>query len=333
MTTSLTADDELAPGWVGVRCESAQEAAWLQFAVTAENVSARRRGNILQLPAGPDFRIEKEIKNVVVATAKSSRPTTGTATSPTPSKPWPGMASGSRRPRTRRRPIRPRTKRRWPSCWMEPVPRSACRHTSRTAISDGSASRRPARRTPCGCSARSWPGGCSHVGRRTPSSSRSGRYPTRIRRPASRGRSTRPGTSGRHPRRADSLGDSLPGAGGRSLQGIQPLKSGLPRRPIAAPPRCPLVRILSVAPPTSSSRVCSSGRDLAVRHQAGAILRVGAPTEANYHKSCLFYEFKSVSPGPSGEEPSRRLNPGAGLFQVVEDVVGHAPVSMMGPAQ
>ena len=35
-------------------------------------IESRRRGNILQLPAGPDFRIEKEIKNVVVALAKSS---------------------------------------------------------------------------------------------------------------------------------------------------------------------------------------------------------------------------------------------------------------------
>jgi sirohydrochlorin cobaltochelatase len=72
MTTSLATDDEPTPGWVGVRCESLQEAAWLQFAVTAENVSARRRGSVLQLPAGPAFRVEKEIKNVIVALAKSS---------------------------------------------------------------------------------------------------------------------------------------------------------------------------------------------------------------------------------------------------------------------
>ena len=72
MTTALATDDEPAPGWVGVRCESVQEAAWLQFAVTAENVSARRRWSVLQLPAGPAFRVEKEIKNVVVALAKSS---------------------------------------------------------------------------------------------------------------------------------------------------------------------------------------------------------------------------------------------------------------------
>ena len=60
-----------APGWVGVRCHSATEAAWLQFAILAENVAARRRGSVLQLPAGPAFRPEKEIKNVVVALAKT----------------------------------------------------------------------------------------------------------------------------------------------------------------------------------------------------------------------------------------------------------------------
>jgi sirohydrochlorin cobaltochelatase len=60
-----------APGWIGVPCAAEDEATWLQFAVTAENVSARRRGRTLQLPAGPDFRPEKEIKNLVVALAKS----------------------------------------------------------------------------------------------------------------------------------------------------------------------------------------------------------------------------------------------------------------------
>jgi hypothetical protein len=59
-----------APGWVGVPCSTDGEACWLQAAVVAENVSARRRGAVLQLPAGPEFRIEKEVKNVVVALAK-----------------------------------------------------------------------------------------------------------------------------------------------------------------------------------------------------------------------------------------------------------------------
>ena len=70
----LAADRDLvagyAPGWVGVPCSTCEEASWLQAAVVAENVSARRRGTVLQLPAGPDFGVEKEIKNVVVAFAK-----------------------------------------------------------------------------------------------------------------------------------------------------------------------------------------------------------------------------------------------------------------------
>lgn len=60
-----------APGWVGVPCESADEAAWLRAAIVAENVSAGRVDATLQLPAGPAFRVEKEIKNVVVALAKA----------------------------------------------------------------------------------------------------------------------------------------------------------------------------------------------------------------------------------------------------------------------
>lgn len=72
MTTGLPVVDGYAPGWVGVSCRSREQAAWLQFAVNAENVSARRRGAVLQLPAGPDFRVEKEIKNVVVSLAKAA---------------------------------------------------------------------------------------------------------------------------------------------------------------------------------------------------------------------------------------------------------------------
>ena len=71
LTTGLRVVNGYAPGWVGVQCGSLEEAAWLQFAVTAENVSARRRQSVLQLPAGPAFRVEKEIKNVVVALAKA----------------------------------------------------------------------------------------------------------------------------------------------------------------------------------------------------------------------------------------------------------------------
>jgi sirohydrochlorin cobaltochelatase len=72
LTTGFRVVNGYVPGWVGVQCWSLEEAAWLQLAVTAENVSARRRQSVLQLPAGPTFRVEKEIKNVVVALAKAS---------------------------------------------------------------------------------------------------------------------------------------------------------------------------------------------------------------------------------------------------------------------
>ncbi len=70
LTTGLLIAPDHEPGWIGVQCDSPEQAAWLQFAVIAENVSARRQGAVLLLPAGPDFRVEKEIKNVVVAITK-----------------------------------------------------------------------------------------------------------------------------------------------------------------------------------------------------------------------------------------------------------------------
>ncbi|MBL8793650.1 MAG: hypothetical protein JNM56_07085 [Planctomycetia bacterium] len=60
-----------APGWLGLVCQNEGMAAWLLRAVTAENVAARQQRNILLLPAGPHFRLAKEIKNVITAAAKS----------------------------------------------------------------------------------------------------------------------------------------------------------------------------------------------------------------------------------------------------------------------
>jgi sirohydrochlorin cobaltochelatase len=61
----------VSPGWVGLVCPDEGLAAWLLRAVTAENVAARQQGKVLLLPAGPRFRLEKEIKNVVTAAAKT----------------------------------------------------------------------------------------------------------------------------------------------------------------------------------------------------------------------------------------------------------------------
>jgi hypothetical protein len=47
-------------------------AAWLVRAIAMENVAVRADGLMLDLPAGPEYRIQKEIKNVITATAKTT---------------------------------------------------------------------------------------------------------------------------------------------------------------------------------------------------------------------------------------------------------------------
>jgi hypothetical protein len=46
-------------------------AGWLTRAIVMENVSANFKGLALHLPAGPAYRLEKEIKNVVTVIAKT----------------------------------------------------------------------------------------------------------------------------------------------------------------------------------------------------------------------------------------------------------------------
>lgn len=60
-----------APGWVGLVCPQEEMAVWLLRAIVVENVSVRREGSTLFLPAGPAYRVEKEIKNVITAVAKT----------------------------------------------------------------------------------------------------------------------------------------------------------------------------------------------------------------------------------------------------------------------
>jgi hypothetical protein len=67
----LNAGPSLHPGWIAVDCPDPASADWLARAVTMENVSARCEGKILFLPAGPAYRIEKEVKNVVTSIAKT----------------------------------------------------------------------------------------------------------------------------------------------------------------------------------------------------------------------------------------------------------------------
>lgn len=58
-------------GWIGLECRDEEMALWLLRAIVVENVTVRRENATLWLPAGPDFRLEREIKNVVTVVAKT----------------------------------------------------------------------------------------------------------------------------------------------------------------------------------------------------------------------------------------------------------------------
>jgi sirohydrochlorin cobaltochelatase len=71
LTTGLTAAPAPVPGWVAVPCVAEDKASWLLRAVMAENVFVRQVDDVLHVPAGPWFRLAKEVKNVVVSLAKT----------------------------------------------------------------------------------------------------------------------------------------------------------------------------------------------------------------------------------------------------------------------
>ena len=71
LVTGLRAYVSPDPGWVRVSCPGDAMAGWLLRAITTENVAARRQGAMLDVPAAPQFRLEKEIKNVVTVMAKT----------------------------------------------------------------------------------------------------------------------------------------------------------------------------------------------------------------------------------------------------------------------
>lgn len=72
MVTGLSVIRSEALGWIGLLCDSEEMALWLLRAIVVENVSVRREENILFFPAGPDFTLEKEIKNVITVIAKTN---------------------------------------------------------------------------------------------------------------------------------------------------------------------------------------------------------------------------------------------------------------------
>ncbi|GAC1360062.1 MAG: sirohydrochlorin chelatase [Ktedonobacteraceae bacterium] len=71
LVTVLSTVRATTPGWVGLQCADEAMALWLLQAIVAENVCVRREGATLFLPAGPDFQLEKEIKNVITSVAKT----------------------------------------------------------------------------------------------------------------------------------------------------------------------------------------------------------------------------------------------------------------------
>jgi sirohydrochlorin cobaltochelatase len=72
LASELPAQSSPHPGWVRVDCYSETMASWLLRAIVMENVSARSHGRELSLPAAPDFRLDKEIKNVITVIAKTT---------------------------------------------------------------------------------------------------------------------------------------------------------------------------------------------------------------------------------------------------------------------
>ena len=72
MVTEFPAMRSVVPGWVKVHCHTQTSAEWLIRAIVMENVSARSKGPMIEPPAGPEYRLEKELKNVITAIAKTN---------------------------------------------------------------------------------------------------------------------------------------------------------------------------------------------------------------------------------------------------------------------
>ncbi len=72
MVTGLPILRSQSPGWVGLQCENEEMALWLLRAIVVENVCVRREGSALFFPAGPHFRLDTEIKNVITVVAKTN---------------------------------------------------------------------------------------------------------------------------------------------------------------------------------------------------------------------------------------------------------------------
>lgn len=71
MITKLPVVMSQSPCWIGLQCTDEAMALWLLRAIVVENISVRREGTVLYFPAGPDFRLEYEIKNIITVVAKT----------------------------------------------------------------------------------------------------------------------------------------------------------------------------------------------------------------------------------------------------------------------
>ena len=72
MVTDLEAERSPNAGWVRVPCPTQGMAAWLLRAIAMENIAVRAEGAALELPAGPSYRLHKEVKNVITVIAKTA---------------------------------------------------------------------------------------------------------------------------------------------------------------------------------------------------------------------------------------------------------------------
>jgi hypothetical protein len=71
LASGLSTLDSPYASWVAIACDDECMAAWLLRAILVENVVVRREGSVLYVPAGPEYRVEKEIKNVITSVAKT----------------------------------------------------------------------------------------------------------------------------------------------------------------------------------------------------------------------------------------------------------------------
>ncbi len=72
MVTGLDVEVSSNPGWIRVSCPMPGMAGWLARSIAMENVSVAAEADLIELPVGPEYRIEREVKNVITVIAKTT---------------------------------------------------------------------------------------------------------------------------------------------------------------------------------------------------------------------------------------------------------------------